>query len=206
VRLAVGERLPRFGMELRTVAALGVVLLTAAAFAVHHFWTGRPQAVVAAEPVPAASPARAGQGAEVVVDVAGKVRDPGVYTLPDGSRVADAIDAAGGSRPGTDTDALNRARLLIDGEQIVVGAPVAPAGAASGAAGAAAGAAAGGLVSLNSATAEQLDALPGIGPVLAANIVGHRQESGGFTSIDQLLDVSGIGEATLSELRDHVTL
>jgi competence protein ComEA len=197
-------------MEWTTLAALGVVLLAAVVFAVHHFWNGRPQGVVAAEPVPAAGPtAVAGEReepaeqAELVVDVGGEVRDPGVYTLPAGSRVADAIEAAGGSRPGTDTGSLNRARLLADGEQILVGAtPIAPGPEADPAATATATA----LLSLNAATAEQFDTLPGIGPVLAANIVSYREESGGFTAVEQLLDVSGIGEATLSELRDHVTL
>ncbi|MGP3971268.1 helix-hairpin-helix domain-containing protein [Streptomyces sp. 6N223] len=209
----------RFGMEWKTLAALGVVLLAAVVFAVHHFWTGRPQGVVAAEPVPtAAGPSAAALPAAetaeteeaaaentVVVDVGGEVRDPGVYTLPAGSRVADAIEAAGGSRPGTDTDSLNRARPLADGEQILVGvtpAPTAPVPEAGPAATATAIAA----LSLNTATAEQFDTLPGIGPVLAANIVAYREESGGFTTVDQLLDVSGIGESRLSELRDHVTL
>ncbi|MGP4111016.1 helix-hairpin-helix domain-containing protein [Streptomyces sp. 4N509B] len=229
-RLAAGERLTGwYGMAPRTLLALCVLLVTAGGFAVHHLWSGRPQSVVAAEldggtaaaaasphPSDAAAADAAGSsalsvpsatdpahGGELVIDVAGEVRRPGVYTLPAGSRVADALDAAGGIRSGTDTDTLNRARLLVDGEQIVVGpagqaAPPAPQGPPQTPAPA--------PVSLNSATVEQLDALPGIGPVLAASIVTHREESGGFTSIEQLLDVSGIGESRLSELRDHVTL
>lgn len=218
-RLVVGERLTGWcGMQARTVVALAVLLLAACGFAVHHFLTGRPTSVVAAETTPATptatghatpqaasgdAPTAAGDehGAEVVVDVAGEVRTPGVYTLPAGARVADAVEAAGGSRPGTDTEALNRARLLVDGEQVLVGVtPTAPPPATDPEA---AGTA---PVSLNTATVEQLDALPGIGPVLAANIVAFREENGGFTSVEQLVDVSGIGASRLAELRDHVTL
>ncbi|MFR9724958.1 helix-hairpin-helix domain-containing protein [Streptomyces sp. MS19] len=216
-------------MEARTLAALCVVLAAAVAFAWYHFVAGRPEAVTvtddqgtappsasaAASPAPTAgtSPVSDGQdqaapgavAGAVVVDVAGAVADPGIYTLPAGSRVADAIDAAGGSEPGTDTDGLNRARLLLDGEQILVGAtapaPAPGAGARSGAPAAPAA-----PVSLNSATPDQLQDLPGIGPVLAERIVAHRQQHGGFTSVGQLGDVSGIGERRLAELRDRVTL
>ncbi|WP_326599091.1 ComEA family DNA-binding protein [Streptomyces sp. NBC_01803] len=216
-RLAAGERLPswvrsRCGMEARTLAALSVVLLVAAVFALHHYWTGRPRPVPVAErEVPAvASPVASPSAevpAEVVVDVTGEVREPGLYTLPAGSRVADAIEAAGGAEPGAETLGLNRARPLVDGEQILFGAEAlaAPAGdtAAGGALGGAPG---GGLVSLNAATAEQLQTLPGIGPVLAEHIVGYREENGGFTSVDQLSEVSGIGERRLADIRDRVSL
>jgi competence protein ComEA len=223
LRLATAALRTRCGMDWKALAAIAVLLLAALAFAVHHFWTGRPQSVVAAEPVPTPTPsassaattsssaeAGADPAGRVVVDVGGDVREPGVYTLPAGSRVADAIEAAGGIRPGTDTDTLNRARTLADGEQILVGAapttPAAPAAPTGPAAPTDPAATTTTPLSLNSATAEQLDTLPGIGPVLAANIVSYREESGGFTSVDQLLDVSGIGESRLSELRDHVTL
>ncbi|MBR7678881.1 ComEA family DNA-binding protein, partial [Streptomyces daliensis] len=138
-----------------------------------------------------------------MVDVSGKVREPGVHRLPAGSRVEDAIEAAGGARRGTDMRGLNRARLLVDGEQIVVGgdsragggvgAGSSPAPGSTGATGGA-GAASGGTVSLSTATVEQLDTLPGIGPVLAQHIIEYRDQHGGFTSIDQLRDVNGIGE------------
>nr|WP_229696954.1 ComEA family DNA-binding protein [Streptomyces lasiicapitis] len=162
----------------------------------------------------------------VVVDVRGKVRSPGVQRLPAGSRVADALRAAGGVRPGTKTDGLNRARLLIDGEQVVVGGPVAPgagavggagaapgSGAGSGAGPAAGGAAAGagggtgaaaGPVGLNTATAEQLDTLPGVGPVLAQHIIDYRTEHGGFRSVDELREVNGIGEKRFADLQNLV--
>ncbi|GAA2088893.1 ComEA family DNA-binding protein [Streptomyces albiaxialis] len=244
-RLAVRERLPlwlqlRCGMELKTLVALGLVLLIAVGFAVHHFWAGRPQSVAPPErsrPAPAASAAGEGPpglaakggvgaaggaapGRRLVIDVAGKVREPGVHRLPSGSRVADALRAAGGLRKGADTGTLNRARLLVDGEQIVVagrgkggaaampapspGAPAAPGGTA-GPDGSGAGAASGGPVSLNSATPEQLETLPGVGPVLAQHIIEFRTEHGGFTSIDQLREVNGIGEKRFADMKPRVT-
>ncbi|MER6048903.1 ComEA family DNA-binding protein [Streptomyces sp. NPDC001793] len=155
----------------------------------------------------------------LVVDVAGKVRRPGVHRLPAGSRVTDALDAAGGVLRGTDLRGLNRARLLTDGEQIVVG--VQGAGVTGGTGGmggagtsgqAGAGGAGGGApgapngpLSLSSATEQQLDALPGVGPVLARHIIEFRTQHGGFTSVDQLRHVTGIGERRLADLRPLVT-
>ncbi|MER7515775.1 ComEA family DNA-binding protein [Streptomyces sp. NPDC126499] len=147
-----------------------------------------------------------GAGAVVVVDVAGKVRRPGVFTLPAGSRVADALRAAGGIRPGTDLTGLNRAKVLQDGEQVVVGLPAGASGAgAGGAAGTGAGAGLGppsptSPLSLNTASVEQLDELPGVGPVLARHIVEHRARHGGFRSVAELRDVNGIGERRFAEL------
>ncbi|WP_413115338.1 helix-hairpin-helix domain-containing protein [Streptomyces sp. CY1] len=247
VRLALRERLPvwlqlRCGMELRTVAALAVALLAAVAFAAYHFWTGRPQTVRAPDPEPPrAAPSEpgpmprgrltpSGGGRTVVVDVTGKVRRPGLRKLPPGARVADALEAAGGVRPGADLSGLNRARPLVDGEQIVVGAPAggspAPGAAADPAAGApnapndpnaphdpnvanganpsAGPGVPGGSVSLNSATAEQLDTLPGVGPVLARHIIDYRTQHGGFRSIDELREVNGIGERRFADLRPLV--
>jgi competence protein ComEA len=234
VRLALRERLPgwlrlRCGMELRTLAALTIALLVAVAFAVYHFWTGRPQTVRAPDPAPpraaAAEPAATpgarlppgvtpSGGRSVVVDVTGKVRRPGVRKLPSGARVADAIEAAGGLRPGADTHGLNRARQLVDGEQIVVGAPAgripgspAPADPGTGEPSAPGGAgvpASGEQVSLGSATAEQLDTLPGVGPVLARHIIDYRTQHGGFRSIDELREVNGIGDRRFADLRPLV--
>ncbi|MGW2044510.1 helix-hairpin-helix domain-containing protein [Streptomyces sp. NPDC001858] len=232
---ALRERMPvwlqaRCGLERRSVVALTVLLVVAAAFAVQHFWVGRaepvqaPEVVRAAPPYPvdeqssAAEPAPpVGQpagmgstaGAEIVVDVSGKVRKPGIHRLPAGSRVVDALGAAGGVRPGTNTDGLNRARFLVDGEQVVVGgpAPAGPVGAgAGGAAGAGAGAGAGPAapVSLNTATVDQLDTLPGVGPVLAQHIVDYRAQHGGFRSVDELREVNGIGERRFADLRNLV--
>lgn len=202
--------------------ALVLVLMIAAGFAVQHFWTGRTQPVPPPEVVRAASPETSQEpaappatptgspsptgGPTIVVDVTGKVRRPGLQHLPAGSRVADALRAAGGVRPGVSTENLNRARLLVDGEQVIVGEPVAGAGAGAGPAG---GAGAGGgapvtpvtPVSLNTATAEQLDTLPGVGPVLAQHIIDYRTQHGGFRSVDELREVNGIGDRRFADLR-----
>ncbi|MEU6809739.1 ComEA family DNA-binding protein [Streptomyces sp. NPDC046831] len=237
-RLAVRERLPlwvqtRCGLERRSVVALTALLVLVSGFAVQHFWAGRTQPVRAPEVVRAAAPypgrdesggtaapapaAAAGPGAGasagpvITVDVSGKVRRPGIQRLPQGSRVADALRAAGGVRPGTRTDGLNQARFLVDGEQVVVGGPVpaAPAGPGGGtvAGGLAGAAAAGGVtgpVSLNTATADQLETLPGVGPVLAQHIIDHRTRHGGFRSVDELREVNGIGDRRFADLRNLV--
>ncbi|MFE6718548.1 helix-hairpin-helix domain-containing protein [Streptomyces albidoflavus] len=217
----------RCGMEWRSVAALVVVVVVAVGWAAQHFWTGRPEAVRVPEavaqgasevPGAAGAPATTGlpspsaaappspSAGPLVVDVSGKVARPGVHRLPAGSRVEDALEAAGGVRPGTDTSGLNRARLLTDGEQVAVGVDPAPgAGPAPGAPGqGAAGVSAGSPLSLGTATAEQLETLPGVGPVLAAAIIAYRTENGGFRSVDQLRDVRGIGDRRFEDLRELV--
>jgi competence protein ComEA len=139
----------------------------------------------------------------VVVDVDGAVRRAGVVTLPEGSRVADAIEAAGGLASKADTAALNLAQVLIDGEQVVVpkrGSGGQSAGSGLTAPSSSGAPAAPGLVNLNTATAVELETLPGIGPVLAAAIVDWRTQNGGFTSVEQLEQVSGIGPATFAQL------
>ena len=142
----------------------------------------------------------------VTVDVAGKVRHPGIAVLDAGSRVVDALEAAGGARPGVDLTGLNLARVLVDGEQVVVGAP-APSGAAASAsppAGDPSGPVT--MVNLNTATESELDTLPEVGPVTAASILQWRDQHGGFTSVDELLEVDGIGEVTLGKLAPYVTV
>ena len=175
-------------------------------------WLDRPaveQVPPAVAPAPTSTPPNptgAPEGA-VVVSVVGEVVSPGVVTLPAGSRVADALSAVGGLLPGADPAAVNAAAVLGDGQQIAVGVPGAPANGASGVgvSGAPAGVAAGGgLLDLNSATVADLDALPGIGPVLARRIVDHRTAHGPFTSVDQLDDVNGIGPAIFADLVDRV--
>jgi competence protein ComEA len=152
-----------------------------------------------------ASPASASR--TVTVDVAGKVRRPGVRTLPVGSRVVDALRRAGGARGGVDLTGLNLARVLVDGEQILVGrAAAAVPGGLAGSSSASAPPATGSLVNLNTATEEQLDTLPGVGPVTAQKILQWRAAHGAFSAVDELLEVDGIGEKTLADLAPLVTL
>jgi competence protein ComEA len=138
-----------------------------------------------------------GSGGDVVVDVTGAVARPGVYRLPSGSRVTDAVDRAGGASGGAMLEAINLAARLADGQQVVVpekgpgGAPLAAAGAAGEE----------GPISLGTATVEQLDTIDGIGPVTAQDIVEFREQHGGLSSVDQLDQVSGIGPATMESLR-----
>ena len=161
---------------------------------------GPPEAAPGGSDGPAGA-AGAGGGAPgpgVVVDVEGKVARPGVRTLPMGSRVIDALAAAGGALPGTDLSALNQARVLVDGEQVLVGItpPPGPAGASPGRGGkgkARAGTAQIEPVRLNSAAVEDLEQLPGIGPALAQRVVDYRTENGPFHSVEELKQVSGFG-------------
>jgi competence protein ComEA len=158
----------------------------------------RPSAASVPPPVhvaPAVAPAKAKQ---LYVDVVGAVRRPGLYRLREGARVADAVQRAGGPSSKAQVELVNLAALLADGEQVVVprrGAAVVAAGGTAGAG------AASGPVHLNSATVEQLDALPGVGPVTAEKIVTYRQSHGGFGSVDELDAVPGIGPARLADLR-----
>jgi len=180
---------------LAAAGALAVVLLVAG-----KLLTGsapaRPVPTFRAAAAPPAPPP------QLVIDVAGAVRRPGLYRLPQGSRIVDAVARAGGATGKAAVDGVNLAAPLADGEQVVV--PSRIAGAASAAAPAAAGAPSSGPVSLSTATAEQLDALPGIGPVTAQKIVDYRTEHGAFHSVDELDAVSGIGPAKLDQLRGLV--
>ncbi|AJE85685.1 DNA-binding protein [Streptomyces albus] len=241
---ALRERLPlwlqtRCGLERRSVIALAAVLVLAAGFALQYYWSGRTQSVRPPDVVRTVFPSRGAEpgtagtapatgaspatGGEIYVDVGGKVRRPGLQRLPRGSRVADALRRAGGVRPGTDITRLNRARVLMDGEQLLVGEASSegasgnggtngtgagtPGGGAAGAAPSGAGqsgTAAGTPVPLNMATVEQLDALPGVGPVLAQHIIDYRTQHGGFRSVDELRQVKGIGDGRFADLRDLV--
>lgn len=136
----------------------------------------------------------------IYVHILGQVVRPGLYELPDGARAVDAVAAAGGFTEQADAAGLNLARFMSDGEQIVVPAiGEAASGAASGIAG-------DGRVNLNTADAATLDTLPGVGPATAANILAWREEHGRFESVEDLLDVGGIGEAKLDAIRDLVTV
>jgi competence protein ComEA len=141
---------------------------------------------------------------ELYVHVSGAVREPGLYVLPDGSRLVDAVAAAGGFAKKAARDGVNLARALADGEQIVV--PRKGEKTADAAISAAPGTSADGKVNLNTADQTALEALPGIGPALSQRILQWRDDNGRFTSVDDLLAVSGIGEKMLATLRDLVTV
>lgn len=225
----------RFAPGRRGVVALAAVALVAAGLGVVVTWRDRPVAE-AVSPLPAAAsatvpdpttepvppPSRPSPAPppptpvdEIVVSVVGLVHISGLVHLPPGSRVADALAAAGGARDGADLLGLNLAQRLSDGDQVLVGlapppgaAPV--AGSATVGAGQAAaeqaGGPAGGKVNLNTATEQQLDALPGVGPVTAAAILAWRTANGTFTDVEQLGEVDGIGPARLQKLRDLVAV
>jgi competence protein ComEA len=208
------------------IIALLTVASCACAGLVVLWWTARPPGGPPGPPAGlAATPGTAEAGAvapsppapdRVVVHVSGAVAAPGVQTLPGDARVDDAVQAAGGPIRSARTDQLNLARPLRDGEQIHVPSAsevaaasgaggTGPAGAASGGMpGGASGTA--GLVNLNRATPTELEDLPGIGPVLAERIVAFREANGGFRSVDDLQQVSGIGEKTFAALKDLVTV
>lgn len=175
---------------------LGCVLVTGYTL-VHH----RGQTSYAAPPpvTHAFAPLPSPSVASIVVDVGGRVRRPGLVTLPLGSRVADALRAAGGALRPSDLVSLNLAAKVADGQLLLVGVP----GVGGGATG---DGSASGPVDLNSASAQQLEALPGIGPVLAQHILDWRTAHGGFRSVDQLRDVSGIGDSTFADLAPLVTV
>jgi competence protein ComEA len=163
-----------------------------------------PSAAPSPGAVGSSQDATGGSGESIVVDVVGKVRRPGIAVLPPGARVVDAVEAAGGVRRGVDPATVNMARLLSDGEQVVVGGPPgSQAGPPAPTSGPAPG---GGLVNLNTADQAALETLPGVGPVTAAAILEWRAEHGAFTAVEELLEVSGIGDATLAEIAPHVTL
>ena len=198
----------------RAAAALAVVLLlgggAVAGYALLR--TPAPPPVESALPMagsgaPAAGPATTATtvAAELVMHAAGAVAEPGLHPVAAGARVADVLAAAGGPSSDADLDRVNLAAPVVDGERVwfprigEAAPPVPVAGSSPGG-----GAEAAGPVDLNTATAEQLDALPGIGPSIAAAIVEHRERAGPFASVDDLLDVPGIGDAKLAQLRDLV--
>ncbi len=181
----------------------GIVIVAVAALVVGGLlvWGRKPAAAVAPPATTAPAPVVSPAGAALFVHVAGAVRRPGLYELPSGARVADAIEAAGGAGPRADLGGLNLAAPLSDGMKVDVllrgeGTPAAET----------APRASPGAVSLNSADAAALETIPGVGPVTAAAILAYRDEAGAFTSIEQLMEVSGIGPATLESLRPYVSL
>lgn len=190
----------------RLVAVLALVVVSAVLLLRHHGRGASAAPALRVAPIVPRANARApAVGARLlVVDVVGAVRRPGVYRLPAGSRVDDAVARAGGLTRAAQRTAVNLAAPLADGEQVlVVGRGVGGGGAAGTAAGAAGGTPAA-PVSLSIATAEQLDALPGIGPVTAQKIVAFREQHGPFTSVDGLDAIPGIGPSKIADLKGLV--
>lgn len=209
----------RMGLERGHAVVIVLVVMLGLAVAALLVGVGRP-GVVPVDPIgaatvvatgtpasnlPHATPAPASAPTELVVHVAGKVRKPGVVRLPPGSRVFDAVEAAGGAHQGVDLSGLNLARLVADGEQVLVGIALPPGSAGTTPAG---GPATPGAepIDLNSATADLLETLPGVGPTLAGRILEWREEHGRFNAVDELMEVSGIGPKTFAELEPLVTV
>jgi len=200
-------QLVAYALAALLVVALGVRFMQGQAHSAAA--PGAPPSAAAGRATSAAIRVEPRAPAAAVVHVAGAVRSPGVYRLREGERIQDAVRRAGGPRAGADLNAINLAARVADGQQVVVprrGAAPAAAAAAAGSGAGAPGAAAVPPVSLNSATAEQLDTLDGVGPATAAKILDWRRQHGGFRSIDDLGEIPGIGPKRLAALRTKVQL
>jgi competence protein ComEA len=180
--------------QILVYGAVAVALLLVGARAIRAEGGGGTTAAVASAPSTTGGFSVSSDGGDVVVDVTGAVRRPGVYRMPAGARVVDAIERAGGASGGAALEGINRAARLADGQQVVVPTR-SPVGSAT------AGGAEAGPISLGTATVEQLETIDGIGPVTAGKIVEYRDQHGGLGSVDELDQVSGIGPATMESLR-----
>lgn len=177
-------------------SAQGVFLAMALAAVLVGAWLGTQGTPVVGPPTSPPRVTALPMPPGLTVHVSGWVVSPGVVVVPEGAIVAEAVAAAGGARSGALLDRINLSRVVGDGELIEVPGPGAPSAAEGGSVD--------GLVSVNSASATDLEALPGVGPVLAERIVQHREEVGRFETVEDLLDVTGIGEAKLSSVRDLI--
>lgn len=202
------SREQRRGLVLVAIAAIGLNLFYISLAHGHPLATSQQSSsekiidpLGSASPTPIPSPS---VRPSVVVDVAGRVRHPGVYTLVAGSRAVDAISAAGGAKIGVDLSDINLAEVLFDGEQILVGALISPGPTASKSKGAPT--ASHFPIHLNTATATQLDQLPGIGPVMAARIVDYRKQHGAFLLLADLRKVKGMGASKFEEIKSLLVL
>jgi competence protein ComEA len=190
-------------LSTRRLLAAGLLVLALVAVGVRHLRSPARPVALAVEPIRVTARPSAPRAAPgVVVDVEGAVRRPGLVRLPQGSRVADAVARAGGTTRVADRGGVNLAAPVSDGQQVLVPRRGEGGGAAAGPEGAVLGGS--GPVSLSSASAEELDALPGVGPVTARKIVDYRTQHGSFHSVDELDAIPGIGPARLADLRGLV--
>lgn len=180
--------------------SLILIALIAFGFAIFLFSTTRGSAIAQESPIPKLTITPVTKN--ILIHVAGKVKRPDVYPLLQGSRVADAIKAAGGAKKGVDLGDINLARVLVDGEQIYVGYTPKITSGSSGKKKSTYS----GIININRATKTELDSLSGIGPVIAGRIINYRNQNGAFLTIDDLLKVSGIGSKTLERIRSRLTL
>ena len=181
-----------FDLNGAQVRALVIALAALAGVVGGWWWLNQPQAQLVVTPSLTASASSNSVGVMVIVDVVGAVRSPGVVQLPIGSRVIDAVTAAGGLKKGV-TPQINMARVLVDGEQIAVGITIQSQAKNDG------------KVHINTATEVELELLPGVGPVLAGRLIAHRTEHGNFRTLADLDAVSGVGPAMLDNLSDLVS-
>jgi competence protein ComEA len=196
-------RLTRRTALVLAAAALAVVFGAAELFRPGAKPTVSVQSSVIPHGASSASPG-ASAGTAVVVDVTGAVRRPGLYRLRRGARIADAIARAGGATKSADTALVNLAAPLADGQQVVMPRRDGKGSAVSGSGASGPGSSTPAPIDLNTATADELDALPGVGPVTARKIVAYREEHGPFTSLSQLDAIPGIGPARIADLRGLV--
>jgi competence protein ComEA len=216
IKERIEERLGQ--MDRREMAGLLLIAILVVAGAAFWYVRSLPSRVqistlshpgFAAGPVAGPTPAATPSLAEVVVDVAGWVRHPGVFRFHQGDRVIDAIHRAGGAKEKADLQSINLAALLTDGEQIIVGrrgAPGSGSGVTSGTGSTGSGNEAGQLVNLNTATLDELETLSGIGEVLGQRIIDYREQHGPFRTIEDLMNVSGIGDKRFADLKPYITV
>ncbi len=181
---------------------MAILAMTALAISLFFYFSARGEAVPQVKEIKSSAGVSELPTRMVYIDVAGKVKTPGVYQLPEGSRVIDAIEIAGGVRRGVDTSHINLARKLVDGEQVLITSKkfqaITPSSGRK--------SIFTGKVSINSGTKAQFDSLPGIGPVLAQRILDHRSKNGPFSQISDIQNVSGIGASIFAQIAERLTL
>jgi competence protein ComEA len=226
--MVIGEHIQQRlrGLDRREV--VGVVVIACLLVAGVAFWyvrslparvqittTGVPTGSSGPGPAPSAGPSPTPSPGVIVVDVAGWVRHPGVFRLHEGDRIVDALVMAGGAKPHADLRSLKLAALLVDGQQIIVvrrgpggSGPTSSTTSVAGSGSATGGTGADGTapVNLNTATLDELESLPGIGPVLGQHIIDYREQHGPFRTVEDLLNVSGIGDKRFADLKPHITV